>query len=81
MFDDREAGEAEPRDHRGEEGLVAISAMVDCPVCGAANEIAIDPGGGAVQEYVQDCEVCCNPWELRVDYLPDGSATASAEPI
>jgi hypothetical protein len=32
-------------------------------------EISVDPGGGAVQEYVEDCEVCCNPWQVNVQFI------------
>ena len=35
-----------------------------CPYCGESIEIALDPGGGAAQEYVEDCEVCCRPIEI-----------------
>ena len=45
-----------------------------CPYCGEANEIALDPGSGTQQEYVEDCQVCCRPWKVMVHYLPDGSA-------
>ena len=41
------------------------SATVFCPYCGEAVEIAVDQGGGLVQEYVEDCEVCCRPWTVR----------------
>ena len=36
-------------------------APVSCPYCGESNELFVDPGGGAIQEYVEDCEVCCQP--------------------
>ena len=26
------------------------------------------------QTYVEDCEVCCQPWRVRVRYGADGSA-------
>ena len=37
---------------------------VTCPYCGEEIEIYIesDVDGG----LVQDCEVCCNPWLIRV---------------
>jgi cysteine-rich CPXCG protein len=28
-----------------------------------------------VQEYVEDCEVCCQPWHVVVHYGEDGSAS------
>ena len=38
--------------------------LVTCPYCGEEIEIYIelDLGGS----YIQDCEVCCNPWTVRV---------------
>ena len=38
--------------------------LVTCPYCGEAVEIYVEPElrGG----FVQDCEVCCNPWRVRV---------------
>jgi hypothetical protein len=37
---------------------------VTCPYCGEAIELYVEPdvSGG----FVQDCEVCCNPWLVRV---------------
>jgi hypothetical protein len=37
---------------------------VTCPYCGEQVEIHVEPDveGG----LVQDCEVCCNPWLVRV---------------
>ena len=37
-----------------------------CPYCGEPNEISIDTYGGAVQRYVEDCQVCCQPWNVTV---------------
>ena len=38
--------------------------LVTCPYCGEEVEIYVelDVRGS----YVQDCEVCCNPWMVRV---------------
>jgi Cysteine-rich CPXCG len=38
--------------------------LVTCPYCGEEIEIYVelDVRGS----YVQDCEVCCNPWNVRV---------------
>ncbi len=52
------------------------STEVWCPYCGEAVELLIDTGGGGLQEYVEDCEVCCQPWRVRLRISPDGSATA-----
>jgi hypothetical protein len=59
------------------EGYVDTAAFVSCPYCGAEVEIALDPGGGSVQEYVEDCEVCCSPWQVLVRYDAEGQAEVS----
>jgi hypothetical protein len=59
------------------DGTAETEATVQCPYCGEANEIALDPGGGSTQEYVEDCQVCCRPWQVAVHYLPDGTAEVS----
>lgn len=51
------------------DGDADTSAMVHCPYCGVGAEILLDPGGGTSQEYVEDCEVCCRPWMVRVTYV------------
>ena len=42
-----------------------------CPCCGEPVELVIDDGGGSPQSYVEDCPVCCRPWQVRVEYDPD----------
>jgi hypothetical protein len=37
---------------------------VICPFCGEATEIYVEPD--VKGSFVQDCEVCCNPWRVRV---------------
>jgi len=48
---------------------------------GEANEIALDAGSGAVQEYEEDCQVCCRPWRVTVSYDEEGNAQVSAVPL
>jgi len=38
-----------------------------CPYCGELNEIFLDYSGGDYQQYVEDCQVCCRAWDVRVD--------------
>lgn len=59
------------------DGLAETSALLACPYCGSQVELALDPGGDAVQEYIEDCEVCCRPLMLTVRW--DASGTASVE--
>jgi hypothetical protein len=37
---------------------------VVCPYCFENVELELDPD--TTGELVQDCEVCCNPWLIRV---------------
>lgn len=41
-----------------------------CPYCGEDGEIYVEPDVGG--SFVQDCEVCCNPWLVRVTRDADG---------
>jgi hypothetical protein len=50
------------------DGTAETEALVVCPYCGEGVEIELDPGGGSAQEYVQDCAVCCQPWQVSVRY-------------
>jgi hypothetical protein len=56
------------------DGTADLSAVVICPYCGEESEVALDPGSGARQTYVEDCPVCCQPWNVHVEYARDGSA-------
>jgi hypothetical protein len=38
--------------------------VVTCPYCGEDIEIYVEPDVKGT--FVQDCEVCCNPWRVRV---------------
>jgi hypothetical protein len=61
------------------DGTADIAAQVLCPYCGQVNEIGLDPGSGATQDYVEDCQVCCRPWRVMVTYGPDGTAAVMLE--
>jgi hypothetical protein len=54
-------------------------ATVLCPYCGELNEIGLDPGGGRHQEYIEDCQICCRPWRVRVHWHSDGGADVTLE--
>ena len=62
------------------DGTADTDAVVRCPYCGELNEVELDPGSGARQDYVEDCRVCCRPWRVRVQYSDDGSADVWVEP-
>ena len=59
------------------DGTADTEATVTCPYCAESVEIAIDPGSGSTQDYVEDCEVCCQPWRVSVAYGDDGHAHVS----
>jgi hypothetical protein len=61
------------------DGVADTEAEVRCPYCGEPNAVALDPGGGAQQEYVEDCQVCCQPWRVMVVYQEDGTADVWAD--
>ena len=43
-----------------------VSLTEYCPYCGEEVEVDVDASGGAHQTYVEDCPVCCRPWEVEV---------------
>jgi len=61
-------------------GLTPVEAGGDwveivCPYCGEAVEILLDPETRG--ELVHDCEVCCRPWQLRVERDAEGRASVT----
>lgn len=63
------------------DGTADGDAVVTCPYCGEAIEIVLDAGSGTRQEYVEDCEVCCRPWQVTVRYGADGHADVQVHPL
>jgi hypothetical protein len=58
--------DSEPHENENLGSMDQIDVEVTCPYCGEVVTISIDPSGGATQEYVEDCEVCCRPWQVFV---------------
>ncbi len=56
-------------------------ADVTCPHCGQTMSIVLDPAGGRAQEYVEDCQVCCRPWRVRLWYDATGAAEVEVLPV
>jgi hypothetical protein len=44
--------------------IMEVEFTITCPYCGEDVDITIEPDLRGVM--VQDCEVCCNPWQLRI---------------
>ena len=38
--------------------------VVECPYCGEHVDVYVE--ADVKGSFVQDCEVCCNPWTVRV---------------
>lgn len=50
---------------------------VRCPYCFESLELFLDPEiRGA---FVQDCDVCCRPWQVQVDRDDDGEPFVSVD--
>jgi hypothetical protein len=58
-------------------GTADTSVTVQCPYCAEPVEMTLDPGSGSEQEYVEDCEICCRPWQVTVHYDDEGGADVS----
>jgi hypothetical protein len=63
------------------DGTAQTAASVYCPYCNEIVEITVDPGGGSDQQYVEDCEVCCQPWTVKILYRADGTASVEVTPL
>ena len=59
---------------------VLIPGSFACAGCGEINETLVDPSQGARQSYVEDCQVCCRPWDVRVTYDENGFAAVTVDP-
>jgi hypothetical protein len=44
---------------------------IECPYCGETIAVYIDPEMRG--HMVQDCDVCCRPWEVLVERQDDGA--------
>ena len=42
-----------------------------CSSCGEWNSTTIDRTAGRRQSYVEDCQVCCRPSVLSLEYDPE----------
>ena len=45
-------------------------ASVQCPYCWEHFTIAVDSTGGDLQRFVWDCEVCCRPIDVTLQFEP-----------
>jgi hypothetical protein len=50
-----------------------------CPYCGEWQELILDPESTGTM--VQDCEVCCEPWEMTVSRNRSGKVTVRLDRV
>jgi hypothetical protein len=56
---------------------VLIEQSVQCPYCGETINLLIDDSVPQ-QNYIEDCQVCCQPINLKVVVDPGGSTNVFA---
>jgi len=69
VFEPGDQAESDP------EAPLSGVADVDCPYCGERFATAIDLSAGS-QSYIEDCQVCCQPIEMRLVLGPSGELVA-----
>lgn len=45
----------------------------NCPYCGEINYTDVYLSDGKAQEFIHDCEVCCKPIEVIVNFDNEGN--------
>ena len=45
-----------------------MEAGFQCAACGEWNSTTVDESAGGRQSYVEDCQTCCKPNLLRIEY-------------
>jgi len=53
------------------------AADIACPYCGEVVTLFVDDSAGD-QRYVEDCQVCCRPIDVRVRVDGDGTVDVEA---
>ena len=62
----------------GKRGACCVEEVtVQCPSCLSVVNLEIDPDESG--SFVQDCEICCRPWLVRVARDEDGNLVVSVE--
>jgi hypothetical protein len=53
------------------------TVSIHCPYCGEPLELTVDRSVDR-QQYVEDCQVCCSPMDVRVSVDGDGRVEVDA---
>lgn len=59
--------------------MLDTTATFICAVCGQPVVVEVDPTAGRCQRYVEDCEVCCSPNVLTIEFDDSGRVRIDAE--
>ena len=51
-------------------GMLQEDVRIQCPYCGESIHIYVDCSAGS-QAYIEDCQVCCAPINLRLEIDTD----------
>jgi len=43
-----------------------VERKISCPFCAEPGIVLLDPSGGD-QSYIEDCQVCCQPMQIRFE--------------
>ena len=46
--------------------MMPDEVTAQCPYCGEWVELDVDALGPSSESYVEDCSVCCRPWQVTV---------------
>ena len=60
----------------GRTDRVALGAP--CPYCGERVTVHVEPTGMSLEQYVEDCPVCCRPWLVHVERPESGPTVTLA---
>lgn len=55
-----------------------MDTTVTCPFCGEPTEISVDDEAGR-HTFIQDCDVCCHPIQVRARVSRDGEVTVDVD--
>jgi hypothetical protein len=48
--------------------LALMESGFQCAACGEWNSTSVDESAGTRQSYIEDCQVCCKPNILRIEW-------------
>ncbi len=55
-----------------------IALQAACPYCGEQVAVHAEPTGMSIEQYVEDCPVCCRPWLVHLERGSSGVAVSLA---